>query len=83
MLGQSCAPVLSFRSALLLSVFYNGKSAAADSDFVFCFSNLSWNTNDDTLSAVRLIFFLALPALSVPDSELPRFLSYDVMPCCQ
>ena len=46
------------------------------------FSNLSWNTNDETLSAVRQIFFLALPALSVPDSEPPIFLC-DVMAYCQ
>jgi hypothetical protein len=83
MLGQSCAPVLSFRSALLLSVFYNGKSAAADSDFVFYFSNLSWNTNDETLSAVRLIFFwLCLRYLFLIPSS-PRFFSCDVMAYCQ
>jgi hypothetical protein len=37
--------------------FITGGSAAADSDFVFYVSNLSWNTNDDTLRQVRLIFF--------------------------
>jgi hypothetical protein len=41
--------------------------------FVFYVSNLSWNTNDDTLRLVRLIFLLVLSALSVPDSESPWF----------
>lgn len=49
--------------------FITGGSAAADSDFVFHVSKLSWNTTDDTLRDVRLTF-LALPALSVPDPEL-------------
>jgi hypothetical protein len=69
MLGQSCAPVLSFPS-LLLPFLITGGSAAADSDFVFYVSNLSWNVNDDTLREVRLIFFW-LPALSVFDLERP------------
>ena len=83
MLGQSYAPVLSFRSALLLPVFVTGRARPLMVTFVFYDSNLSWNTNDDTLRLVRLIFFLALPALSVPDSELPRFFFMWMMAYCQ
>ena len=68
MLGQSYAPVLSFRSTLLLPVFVTGRARPLIVPFVFYDSNLSWNTNDDTLRDVRLISFWALPALSVPDS---------------
>ena len=57
MLGQSYAPVLSFRSALLLPVFVTGRARPLIVTFVFYDSNLSWNTNDDTLRDVRLIFF--------------------------
>jgi hypothetical protein len=47
--------------------------------FVFYVSNLSWNTNDDTLRLVRLIFLLVLSALSVPDSESPWFFFFHVI----
>jgi hypothetical protein len=70
MLGQSCPPVSSFPLCVASSRFSRtGGSAAADSDFVFYVSNLSWNTNDETLRVVRL--FGSAWVYDVPDSELP------------
>jgi hypothetical protein len=59
MLGQSvrASVICLVPHALLLPI--TGGSAFADSDFLLYFmcSNLSWNTNDETLRQVRLIVF--------------------------
>jgi hypothetical protein len=57
MLGQSCAPVLSFSLRVASSRFLQREGARPlIVTFVSYISNLSWNTNDDTLRNVRLMF---------------------------
>jgi hypothetical protein len=54
-----------------------GESASADSDSCTLYvSNLSWNTNDDTLRQVRLMFWLFRTFLIVPDDSVFFFFGY-------
>ena len=59
MLGQSCAPVSSFPLRVASSRSFHEREGARPLivSLVFYVSNLSWNTNDDTLRNVRLIIF--------------------------